>query len=188
MRIFTALELPAEIKSALATLQTELRATHADVSWAKLENFHLTLKFLGEVESQKISAITTVCEEVAAITPQFSLRLHDAGIFPNAKNPRVLWAGIDGELNLLKSLHKNLDEKLHALGFAKELCPFNPHLTLGRVNTLKNMPQAIAKLLMHQFPALNFQVQEIVVMQSQLHSQGSIYTPLARCQLHNANC
>lgn len=184
MRIFIALELPAEIKTALGKLQNELRATHADVGWTKLENFHLTLKFLGEVEPQKIAAITKICEEVAATTPQFSLRLNDVGVFPNVKNPRVLWAGIEGDTNLVNLLHKNLDENLYTLGFAKETRPFNPHLTLGRIKTMKNVPQAIAKLLLYKFPALNFDVKEIVVMQSQLHSQGSIYKPLMKCELY----
>lgn len=183
MRIFIALELPEEIKAALVTLQNELQETHAHVNWVKHENLHLTLKFLGEVEPEKIVAVTKICAEVAATTPQFSLRLHDAGVFPHIKNPRVLWAGIAGEINFVQSLHKNLDEKLFALGVAKEPRAFNPHLTIGYVKTMKNVPQAVAKLLLYELPALVFEVKEIVVMQSHLQPQGSIYTPLAKCLL-----
>jgi 2'-5' RNA ligase len=86
-------------------------------------------------------------------------------------------------LDQLQSLHRQLDTNLHTLGFAKETRGFNPHLTLGRVKSLKNVAAVTAKLLMADLPAMSFSVSELVVMQSQLHPAGSIYTPLAHCQL-----
>lgn len=183
MRVFIAIELPNEVKAALTALQEELQQTRADVAWTKADNFHLTLKFLGEVETYLVSHITNACREAAASASAFSLQIKTTGVFPNVKQPKVLWAGLAGELDKLQALHRQLDAKLHALGFAKEARAFNPHLTLGRVKSLKNVAAVTANLLMSDLPALSFFVSELVVMQSQLHPAGSIYTPLAHCKL-----
>ncbi|MBL8203572.1 MAG: RNA 2',3'-cyclic phosphodiesterase [Blastocatellia bacterium] len=181
MRVFIAIELPDEIKAALMALQDDLRQTRADVAWTKPENFHLTIKFLGEVEANQIAAITNACVDAAASVDSFVLGVKTTGVFPNLKQPKVLWASVAGELEKLQSLHRQLEANLHALGFAKEARAFNPHLTLGRVKSLKNVAAVTAKLLMAELPELSFTASELIVMQSQLHPAGSIYTPLAKC-------
>lgn len=183
MRVFIAIELPAEIKAALAALQTELRQTRADVSWTKPDNFHLTLKFLGEIEAHRLPAITNACVEAAAGVSAFSLRLQKTGVFPNLKQPKVLWAGLASENDTLSRLQQRVEASLHALGFAKESRTFHPHLTLGRVKSLANLAAVTAKLLAAPLPELSFPVHELVVMQSQLHPAGAIYTPLANARL-----
>lgn len=183
MRVFIAIELPDEVKAALTALQNDLRQTRADVAWTKPDNFHLTLKFLGEMDAKQIPDITNACNDAAASADSFSLQVKDTGVFPNVKQPKVLWASLAGELNQLQSLQRQLDTNLHALGFAKEPRSFNPHLTLGRVKSRLNEAAVTAKLLMAELPALSFTVSELVVMQSQLHPTGSIYTPLAHCPL-----
>lgn len=183
MRIFIAIELPAEIKAALAALQNELRQTRADIGWTKPGNFHLTLKFLGEVEASQIPAITNACLEVATHVSAFSLRLQKTGVFPNLKQPKVLWAGLASEGDELSQLQQRVEANLQPLGFAKESRAFHPHLTLGRVKSLANIAAVTAKLLTCPLPQLSFPVCELVVMQSQLHSSGSIYTPLATVKL-----
>ncbi|HEX4947326.1 MAG TPA: RNA 2',3'-cyclic phosphodiesterase [Blastocatellia bacterium] len=183
MRVFIAIELPNEIKAALTALQDELRQTRADVTWTRPDNFHLTIKFLGEVEANQLPNITNACVDAAASVSSFMLQVKETGVFPNVKHPKVLWAGMAGELDQLQALHRTLDANLHALGFAKEARSFNPHLTLGRVKSLKNIAAVTAKLLLAELPAWSFSVAELVVMQSQLHPAGSIYTPLAHCPL-----
>src|SRR5262245_15518533 len=98
MRTFIAIEIPAEIRSALAALQTDLRRAGADVSWTKPENVHLTLKFLGEVDESRIGEIEKVCVSSAAEFKLFTLSLKDTGVFPNLRQPRVLWAGLAGDI------------------------------------------------------------------------------------------
>ena len=96
MRTFIAIELPEEIQAAIAALQDELRLARAEVSWTKPENIHLTLKFLGEAEEQLIAQVTSACLETAAATAPFTLHVEEAGAFPNASRPRVLWVGLGG--------------------------------------------------------------------------------------------
>lgn len=184
MRVFIAIKLPDPIKTALAALQAELRQVSAKVSWTRLENLHLTLKFLGEVEAQRIPEVASACAAAALDAPPFAIGLQGTGGFPNLKHPRVLWIGLTGGIVALRTLHRTLDANLQTLGFEKEAHAFNPHLTLGRVKSLENISVATAKLLAYQLPELSFPVRELVVMQSQLHAAGAIYTPLARCGLH----
>jgi 2'-5' RNA ligase len=184
MRVFIAIELPDEVKAALAALQSELQKADAEISWTKPENLHLTLKFLGEVEADRIPKVTQACADAAASVGSFSIRVQDTGVFPNVKQPRVLWVGLAEGLAELRTLHNKLDENLHTLGFEKETRAFNPHLTLGRVKSLKNVSAVTAKLLTYKLPELSFHAHELVVMQSQLHPAGSIYTPLAKCSLN----
>ena len=184
MRVFIAIELPADIKLALAAVQSDLRQARAEVSWARPESLHLTLKCLGEVAASRWPEIVEACAVAAARVAPFALKVGGAGGFPNLQQPRVLWVGLTTGLVELRMLQQKLEATLQALGWAKEARTFNPHLTLGHVKTPHNLVAATARLLAYPVPELPFQVQELVVMQSQLHPAGSIYTPLAKCDLN----
>jgi 2'-5' RNA ligase len=176
MRTFIAIEIPSEIKSALAALQTELRRAGADVSWTKPESIHLTLKFLGEVDEGRISEIEQACIDLAAKFQPFTLSLHGAGVFPNSRQPRVLWAGLSGEIEKVVEAQRQLDERLALIGFEREQKAFRPHLTIGRVKSNRKSRELIAAADLYELPALSFDVGEIVVMKSELHPAGARYT------------
>src|SRR5262245_65628784 len=139
MRTFIAIEIPSEIKSALAALQDELRRAGADVSWTKPENIHLTLKFLGEVDERRIGEVEKVCVASAAEFQPFTLRLNETGVFPNARQPRILWAGLAGEIEKTVEMRKRLDDGLALIGFEREEKDFRPHLTIGRVKSKRQI-------------------------------------------------
>jgi 2'-5' RNA ligase len=183
MRLFIAIELPDEIRAALAAVQNELRCAQADVAWTKPDNQHLTLKFFGEVEAQFVPAITEACQKAVAGIHPFTISLRDTGAFPNLRAPRVLWAGLDQGITELRQLHAKLEAQLAQSGFAKDDRAFKPHLTLGRVKSMKNAPALVSRLTATRLPELAFTAAEIVLMQSQLHPAGSIYTPLAKIAL-----
>jgi len=183
MRTFIAIELPAEIKTALAAAQDQLRQARAQVSWTQPDNLHLTLKFLGEIETAQINAVTQACAATARQYNALNLQLDQLGFFPNPRQPRVVWAGLAGDLSVLAELQKHLEDQLAALGLAHDIKPFRPHLTLGRVKippTGKQLAEAVAA---YRLPTLAFTVAEIVLMQSQLDPSGSIYTPLHHARL-----
>jgi RNA 2',3'-cyclic 3'-phosphodiesterase len=183
MRTFIAIELPAEIKSALAAAQDELRQARAQVSWTKPDNLHLTLKFLGEIEAAQINSIAQACAETARQYGALSLHLDQLGCFPNSRQPRVVWAGLAGDLSALAELQKHLEDQIAALGLAHDIKPFRPHLTLGRVKTPPKGKQLAEAVAAYRLPALAFTGAEIVLMQSQLQPTGSIYTPLHHARL-----
>ncbi len=180
MRTFIAIELPEEIKRAIAALQDDLRPARAEVSWTKPENLHLTLKFLGEIEERLVSQITQACVEAAESFTSFALSLNTAGAFPNARQPRVLWVGLSDGVEETRRVQASLDERLAAIGFEREARAFQPHLTIGRVKSPKGTEALLARADAYRLPALSFVAREIVFMHSQLDPAGARYTLLAQ--------
>ena len=183
MRTFIAIEIPNEIKTWLAALQDDLRRAEADVSWTRPENIHLTLKFLGEIADRQSDEIAAICADTAAQFQPFRLTLSAPGAFPNWRQPRVLWAGLDGEAENARRMQARLEEQLAAAGFAREEKAFRLHLTIGRVKSNRNARQLLALADAYRLPALSFIVREMVLMKSELHPAGARYTPLARASL-----
>lgn len=176
MRTFVAIEIPSEIRFALAALQTELRQVGADVSWTRSENIHLTLRFLGEVDKRLITEIEKVCVETTIGFQPFTLNLNGVGVFPHSRQPRTLWAGLAGEIEKTVEMRKRLDEKLALIGFEREEKEFRPHLTIGRLKSNRKSRELIAAAALYDLPSLSFEASEIVVMKSELHPAGARYT------------
>jgi RNA 2',3'-cyclic 3'-phosphodiesterase len=183
MRTFIAIEIPSEVRSALAALQTELRRAGADVSWTKPENIHLTLNFLGEVDERRIGEVENVCVASAAEFQPFTLSLNDTGVFPNARQPRVLWVGLAGEIGKTGEMRERIDDGLKLIGFKREEKDFRPHLTIGRMKSNRKIRKLLALADARQVPASPFMVTEIVLMKSELLPAGARYTQVARASL-----
>lgn len=186
MRLFIAIEIPDAIKAELTKLQTELRRAGADVGWTKPENIHLTLRFLGEVGEWQLDDLKRLCTETAAEFQPFTLRLKDTGYFPNFRQPRVLWVGLAGEIGTAEELQERLEERLISIGFVQQDKAFKPHLTIGRVKSAKNVKPLVAKVEMYSLPEMAFEVGEIVLMKSDLHPAGALYTPMIKARLNQS--
>jgi RNA 2',3'-cyclic 3'-phosphodiesterase len=135
VRLFVALEIPSAVRDNLAALINELRATDPSASknrarWVPAENLHVTVKFIGNVEAERLDAIRTALSEVSA-AGAVELRFRGLGFFPDERRPRVLWAGIVASSNLAP-LAAGIDVRLEKLGIAREAREFAPHLTLAR--------------------------------------------------------
>jgi 2'-5' RNA ligase len=186
MRIFIAIELPQEIKVALGRLQQELKKAGADVKWVETENIHLTLKFLGEVDEEKLENIKQALEEVASGNQQFKIRLASCGAFPKIISPRVIWVGIDQGDKETKMIASGLEEKLAALGFAKEERPFSSHITIARTRSGLNRLKLVQELEKAQShfggKNLEFTAGKLTLFKSTLKPTGPVYQAL-----HEAN-
>ena len=185
IRVFIALELPAEAKQALEGVIQKLRTNlPSNVRWVNPSGIHLTLKFLGDIDSTLVAEILEAMKYAALATQgeRFSLRLSGLGLFPNPEQPRVLWAGLDGNLDALRALQEGVDEAMAKLGFAKERRPFSPHLTLGRVRdgaTAALRRRVTSSLTTMQMEDGEPWVPESVhLIQSTLTPQGAQYTNL----------
>src|SRR5438132_4676444 len=130
MRLFVALEVPSTVRENLASLLQSLRAVSRQTRWVRLENLHVTLKFIGEVPETKLAGI---CGALAGVRCEHlvTLDFRGLGFFPNEKHPRVFWAGIVASPNL-KTLAADIDGAAEKLGIPREQRPFSPHLTLAR--------------------------------------------------------
>lgn len=183
IRAFIALALPAEIKSILKTYQTPLkRGAGNSVKWVNPEIIHLTLKFLGNISDYQVEPITAAMQTATAGTHPFILRLQGVGAFPNMNRVQVIWAGLNGNLDVLLNLQKSLDANLANLNFPPERRPFSPHLTLGRVRESANLAdiQNISKNLaaLKIETGQQFEVKSLDLMQSQLLPGGPLYARL----------
>ena len=183
MRAFIAIEISQEAKSAIAELQNKLREADADVSWTRPENIHLTLKFLGEVSESLVTDIAAICVECADGSHLFELILKGTGAFPDSRQPRVLWVGLEGDLAELTRLQRNLDEALTRLGFERDGKPFRAHLTIGRIKSRRNSRSLMALAKDYTLAPLAFKASELVLKQSQLHPAGSKYSRLSGAAL-----
>jgi 2'-5' RNA ligase len=184
IRTFVAIDLPVALVRQVAELQRQLRdrAREAGVriGWVPPPNMHLTLKFLGNIQPETVPAISDKLRELLAPVAPIKLAVEGLGAFPDAGRPRVLWAGLSGELEALSTLAEGVDRTLEALGFNKESRPFHAHVTLGRV---KGGPAGQLLVGLEDPRPGQFTVREVVLYQSELQRQGASYTPLARFPL-----
>ncbi len=191
MRAFVAIELPDSVKKTLAGVVGELRAAGiSGLRPVRPEGIHLTLKFLGDVPADRIGAIGDAIERAAGHHTPFALSLSGVGAFPGGRAPRVLWAGIAGDLERLAALQESVDDCLSELGFARERRAFNPHLTLARLRdsaSREDRAHALRVLEAAQ-PMQNagFVVDGVALFQSTLAPGGAVYHRLHRAPLDGA--
>jgi 2'-5' RNA ligase len=188
-RLFVALEPPDLVRRRLAALADELRRAAGragdDVRWVAPENIHLTLQFLGAVPEERVPAVEAALRDTAAAAGRpLSLALRGAGGFPNARRPRVLWAGLEGDVAPLAALAVELGARLAKLGFPPEDRPFSPHLTLGRARDGRGAPGLAGALAAAaQVEATPWRASELVLFESHLSPRGPRYEPVTRVAL-----
>lgn len=187
-RVFCAIELPAEVRERVVDHIEQLRkaAPSARASWARYEALHITLKFFGEIESQRVAALSKSADRAARRTQSFALGLKNTGSFPPRSPARVLWLGVDDRSGALISLQQALEDECSAEEFVREERGFHPHLTIGR---LRSPQGARALTVLHNemtFPLLEFSVSELLVIRSELGPNGSRYTGLSRHALQSS--
>ncbi len=184
MRAFIAIELPQEIKDALASLQERLKISGADVKWVEPKNIHLTLKFLGEVDETKLIEITGILDDVAAAHRIFQARVASTGAFPKPAFPRVIWAGITLGDNETREIYEDLEERLSFAGIPKEDRPFSSHITIGRVRSSLNKDRLAQDLkTAGTLEGKNFKVLRLTLFKSTLTPKGPAYEALKEANL-----
>jgi len=179
IRSFIAIEVPEPLQARMGELQQELKKFEPDIKWVRPGNIHLTLKFLGTVPTEILEKVSLAVSSALLQVEPFDLRLYGLGGFPSSRNPRVIWVGIDQGWQPISSLQKAIEEKTDALSFPSERRPFKPHLTIGRVRSLKGkagFAQAIEERQKVEIGA--FRAKETILFQSKLTPAGAIYTKL----------
>jgi RNA 2',3'-cyclic 3'-phosphodiesterase len=177
MRLFIAVEIPRNVRVEINSLLEGFRALAPNVKWVRAENLHLTLKFLGETDVARRSAIEQSLASIHSTEP-FTLSLGGLGFFPNAKRPRVFWAGIQSSPDL-QPFVSNMDSAMKDLGFPLEDRPLTPHLTLARFSQPVLPPMlatAIAENAARNFGS--FIASQFDLIESKLKSTGAEYTTL----------
>ncbi|HRW12670.1 MAG TPA: RNA 2',3'-cyclic phosphodiesterase [Syntrophomonas sp.] len=176
MRVFAAIPLPDDIKQYARMMRNKLGIARPDIKWVEYQNYHLTVKFLGEVDFNDLPEIKRNLRLAADSSPAHNLSAGGIGFFPNQAQPRVMWMGIKGEINKTEFLCDRVDAYLSPLGFAPEK-DHRLHLTLGRIRSDKNLKEMLN--LLEKYPDRNklrsFRVEQFYLMQSVLDGNGPQY-------------
>ena len=184
IRTFVAFDIPDAVTASIHDIQNTLKARRFKVRWVRTDNLHLTLKFLGAVSVDRIDLIRQALKRAVENIPPLALFARGLGVFPGVRRPRVIWVGINGDVETLMALQQAIDGNLATLGFALEKRSFKAHLTVGRVKGAINAQQ-LQEVIQHyqDYRSESFQVQRIELIRSDLKPQGPEYTSLATIAL-----
>ncbi len=179
MRLFIAIDPSMEQREKLQILQQRLAHSLGGVRWVRPEGLHLTLKFLGEQEAEKVPLIITAMQIVSRSVSPFYLQFGSTGVFPSPKRARIIWTGIHRGASETEELADSLEKELAKRGFPLERRPFKAHLTLGRVR-LSLPGEKVGQLLSAE---KNFKTEKALVTsmslyESRLTPRGAQYTTL----------
>ena len=180
IRSFLAFDLPQEIKEIVARVSGELRNSSLDVRWVKVENIHLTVVFLGNINTEDITPIGDVVQEVCLSSGPFDVILKGLGSFPNPRNPRGLWIGLDGDLESMSHFRDALQKQLRPFGIKEEKRRFKPHLTLGRFRKYKRGDPQLNEMILRYRDLTDSvsSLNELSMFRSNLKPGGAEYTKL----------
>jgi len=183
MRTFIAIDLSPEIKQNLRALLQSLRRLKAEVRWVGEDSFHLTLKFLGEINEEEVKTIIATLEKVARQHRPFSLECRSTGCFPKKGTPRVFWVGVVPSPALLQ-LQQEIEVSLEKSGWPREPRAFHPHLTLGRVKSARGTDQVLKEIKKYEEQSFGqMEVGAITLFQSVLRPSGAEYHVIREVRL-----
>ena len=184
LRLFVAIPMPEAVRSEVIRVQQEMQrlVSAAAVRWTKPEQFHLTLRFLGDVSVERVLALQEAVKTVCGESPALRLRAQGVGFFPNARSPRIIWVGVNDGEGRLADLQKAIEEAVQSFAEKPASEKFSGHVTLGRIKFLKR-PE-IEKLAAHAQAVKDrlfgeWTANEVEVIQSRLLPAGAEHSVLA---------
>lgn len=183
MRLFYAIDTTPELKRQMEEVRLKLIESDADVKWEPKEKYHITIKFLGETEEKIFPYVEKCLNEVGEKFSAFQIKYKSLGFFPNQKQPRVVWIGTEIATQEIFEIKNYLDESLKIYGFEVENRKFHPHITLGRIRSMRNVKNLISIAENLKFEAEPIMCGEIILMQSILKPTGSEYKILRTVKL-----
>ncbi len=179
IRTFVAIDIPSPARQVIAAVQRRFLPLDLKASWVRPENVHLTLKFLGNINPDRVPEIVDALSPVASSCLPFSLSLKETRLFPKKGTPRVLWVGLTDASEQLRRLQGSVADVLADAGFKPDKGIFTPHLTVGRIKSTKNAGKLKAMVSAGvKVESVTFKVAEMVLYKSQLSPEGSRYTVL----------
>lgn len=190
-RLFYALELPERVRNRLEEEVRRISVARADVAWTRSENYHMTLRFLGETDDRALPELIGLLKDATSKCPPLDLEPCGLGSFPEGDPiPHVVWAGVRGASpaadTAMKELRQALNDGARALGHRAEKGRFVPHITLGRIRSDREVKALMDRMGPAKIrPFGRFLAREVVLFESHDGEFGTEYTPLARSVLSN---
>lgn len=179
VRTFVAILLDDSLRKSITEIIGKLSTSKAKVKWVEPENVHVTLKFLGDVEEERLPEVYAACERAAAGVGPINLEMRSIDCFPNRKNPRIVWLGVERGAEAVKRLQGRVESELAQIGFSADDKQFRAHLTIGRVKGKERLSM-LGRLLDKEKNVLigSMRAEKVSVMKSKLLPSGPEYTEL----------
>lgn len=188
LRLFIAIAVPPDVRQEIERAQNQLRrcSSPGAIRWTKSEQFHVTLKFLGDVPAEQLPALEESVSAMCAGFPALQLAAGGIGFFPGRHKPRVIWAGAADDAGRLAELHRQIDEAARPYAPADKPGKFTGHVTLGRLKpgrrvVLDKLIERAGVLRDRQFGG--WPAGEVEIVRCDLTSTGALHTPVASCRL-----
>lgn len=184
LRCFIAVDVADEVRHSLTRQYHQLKRQAKEYRWVDPENYHLTIKFLGNVAGEKVPDITAAVHRVARDLHPFEVRVEGFDAFPYRSTPRVVWAGISNGSEELVDLWRRVGDNLSVLGFPHDQREYTPHLTLGRAksgNKRADLMPLFNRLESRDWGA--YMVSSVKILKSEFKRKGPVYTVLDEIQL-----
>jgi RNA 2',3'-cyclic 3'-phosphodiesterase len=183
LRTFIAIDTPPEFKVRVEYIIKQLIYLNAPLRWEAAYKLHLTLKFLGDTNSETLDGLKEELGRIARIHKPFWMKYEGLGCFPDSKSPRIIWIGCLPLSSALDHLQQDIEIMSTGFGFDPEQRTFHPHITIGRVKTAAHahhgkIKDLIKKLENLTFESLESEVHTIMLMKSELRPHGSVYSIL----------
>jgi len=188
IRAFIAVEIDNQTKQKISELISDLKKSNADVKWITENQMHLTLKFLGNIDENKVADISNALSRIADNLSAFTINFSGLGAFPGMNHPRVVWLGVNKGAESLIKLNEKIETAMEKTGFKKENRKFEPHLTLARIRSSKNISNLIKLIDEVNFSAENdTHIDKLVLFQSTLNPKGALYKIILGKNLRKAS-
>jgi RNA 2',3'-cyclic 3'-phosphodiesterase len=193
--MFVAIPMPDEVRTLIGRVIQLLSHEEWPVRWIDPETAHMTLHFLGATAPERAELLRMALREPVAKVEQFTLKTSEFGVFPNPRQPRVLWIGLEGETQNLVRRHRDVGLSLQKLGFEAEIGKLRPHITLGRVrdDAPASLSAAVQAQLAPNSPtsrvtanSIQVPINEVLLVRSFLDSKGAKHVPIASYPLANS--
>ena len=189
VRTFVAVKLEPEVLRALEGAQARLRGLEGGRAcrWVDAESIHLTFHFLGDVPEDRLREVFDAVARGCRGFGPIDIGIAGLGCFPNARQPRIVWAGVREESGRLADLQRAIGRELAGVGYPPERRPFSPHLTIGRVR--RDAARADIAALGRSVSAqpqeamAEMRVARVHVIESELRPSGAVYTIMSTTEL-----
>jgi len=184
MRSFIGINFSREVKEDISKIQSQVRVNAAKGRFKHIDNFHITLKFLGDINSEQASKIEKLLKDIAGKHQTFELRLDDIDCFKGKQDIHTLYIGLGGGTKALLLLNNDTDAALETLDFKRENRLYTPHITIAQDLTL-NIPFEKLKHEIDTTRTSKIEVNKIELIKSEQIQYKRIYTPICGFELKN---
>jgi len=182
MRTFIGIDFPKSLKEQIVEVQSFLKSISKKGRWKYIDNFHLTLKFLGEIEYEKVEKIRQALEKNLKDFSRFSLKISSCGYFKGHGNLRVVYLKPDGNLEKLNNLFTLVENAMAEVGFEREKREYTPHITIAQ-DVVLNEPFESFQRFVESFTFDEIPVEKVILFLSEEIDRKRVYTPIFDIEL-----